>query len=482
MISQSRLGRAYRLFDRVVLAKLPASMQRAFIDHLLAAARYLFPTRAWPASPDRLLARRHLLRAPMRNLPDWARIDMEQLALDVDPLLAPERFLAQHPAAVLTPTHWTHAGAAYARLCELLRCQQFDTVLLVPWLIRGGADLGALHHARACHDAFGQRTLVIATELRDSPWASRLPDGVHFLAAGRELSALSDPNHEPESVLARLLIQLAPARIHVINSQLAWRTVAMFGNAIRQQSRIFASLYCDERDERGRRTGLAQTYLPTAARWLDAVISDNTASPVEWQHGLGIAPSLFHVVHFPSPSVRMPASIASSRDRLLWASRIEAQKRPQLLIELATALPEFHWDVYGAAPPGEMHHVAVLAKLDNVTLHGGYDHFHDIVRPDHLAFVHTSAWDGMPNVLLEAASAGLPIIAPDIGGIRDLIPAEHLIHPDDDVTRFAQTARALNDSTIRDAWTQAQRQRLSCFTWETFLESLRAIPDYARTH
>lgn len=478
MRSQSLLGRTYRLFDYLLLSRLPPPLQRSLVSRLLAAARSLFPGRDWPASPGRLLARRHLQRATRRTLPDWARADMEDLALQVDPLLSPERFLAQHPPAVLAPTHWTEAGTAYGRLREPLQGRQFDTVLLVPWLIRGGADLAALHHARACSETFGQRTLVIATEPRDSPWASRLPDGVQFLAAGRELSALSEPNQEAESVLARLLIQLAPARIHVINSQLAWRTVGRFGRALRQKSRIFASLYCDERDARGRHTGLAQDYLPTAAGWLDAVITDNTASPLEWQRMLGIAPTLFHVVHFPSPTIARPAQAGLARSRLLWASRIEAQKRPHLLIELARALPDFQWDVHGAAPPTQAHYVRALAKLDNVCLHGAYDDFRAIVRPDHLAFVHTSAWDGMPNVLLEAASAGLPIVAPDVGGIRDLIPEPQLVRPDDALALYVQKVRALRDSALRTGWVQAQDERLSFFRWESFLDSLRAIPGY----
>jgi len=36
-------------------------------------------------------------------------------------------------------------------------------------------------------------------------------------------------------------------------------------------------------------------------------------------------------------------------------------------------------------------------------------------------FVMSSAWEGMPIVLLEAAASRLPIIATDVGGIRDLV-------------------------------------------------------------
>lgn len=484
MIWQRWLSRAYRLFDRLLLARLPASLQRAIIASLLIVARHLFPARAWPGSPDRLLARRSLRRAPSQGMPDWARADMEHLALEIDPLLAPERFLAHHPPAVLAPTQWIHAGQAYTRLRGCLPDRQFDTVLLVPWLIRGGADLGALHHARACHDEFGQRTLVIATELKDSPWASRLPDGVHFIAAGHEFAVLNDSIHEPESVLARLLIQLAPARIHIINSPLAWRTVAMFGKAIRQQSRIFASLYCDERDEHGRHTGLAQTYLPAAVHSLDAVISDNTATPLVWQRMLGVPPALFHAVHFPGPMPSQSSSTAATtphRNRLLWASRLDRQKRPELLLELASSMQDFHWDIHGMPSTINGHILKALNRLSNVTLHGSYEQFHDIVRAEHLAYVYTSAWDGLPNVLLEASSARLPIIAPDIGGIRDLLPETLLLDAQADAGAYSRGIRRLTDNCARENHLALQDARFQIFTWENFVTGMRGIDGYA-TH
>jgi glycosyltransferase involved in cell wall biosynthesis len=114
-----------------------------------------------------------------------------------------------------------------------------------------------------------------------------------------------------------------------------------------------------------------------------------------------------------------------------------------------------------------------------VSLHGGYDDFARIVRQDHSAFVYTSAWDGLPNVLLEAASANLPIVAPDIGGIRDLIPMQRLIRPVDDVGQYAHAIRALDDAVTREAWLNVQRERLAGFTAEAFVASLRRIPGYS---
>jgi glycosyltransferase involved in cell wall biosynthesis len=473
--------RTYRALDGRLFSRLPMRWQKSAAGAALRVARTLFPRYAWPTSVDPLLVRRlpRALPASRRKLPDWARQDMDGLARSVDPLLSPDKFAATNPDVYAPPIHWQEAGTVYGHLRSRLGQGDYDTVFLVPWLKRGGADLGALHHIRACHEAFGHRTLVIATEPHDSPWASRLPAGVRFLEAGPELTGLSVPHAEQEIVLARLLIQLAPRRIHLIGSHLGWRTVVRHGLAIHQASRLYASLYCDDRDGHGYRDGLAVRYLADAAPCLDAVITDNSVSPEEWRRNLGVSDDLFHVVHFPAPAM-LAAGISHPGRRLLWASRLDRQKRPDLLARLVAALPDYHWDIYGAqVVPGHGGDVGTLRKAGNVSLHGGYDDFAHIVRPDHAAFVYTSAWDGLPNVLLEATSAHLPIVAPDIGGIRDLIPPQRLIRPTDDVAQYAHAIRALDDAATRTAWLRAQQEHLAGFTPENFLAGLRRIPGYA---
>lgn len=74
-----------------------------------------------------------------------------------------------------------------------------------------------------------------------------------------------------------------------------------------------------------------------------------------------------------------------------------------------------------------------MAKDKGVNLHllGYYDNVPELMSIADI-FVHLSLREGLPVALMEAMAAGLPVIAADIRGIRDLIDSEKggiLINP-----------------------------------------------------
>ena len=52
---------------------------------------------------------------------------------------------------------------------------------------------------------------------------------------------------------------------------------------------------------------------------------------------------------------------------------------------------------------------------------GPFDNFGSLKPESFDAFLYTSAYDGLPNVVLEAMGYGLPVIAPDVGGVREAV-------------------------------------------------------------
>lgn len=112
--------------------------------------------------------------------------------------------------------------------------------------------------------------------------------------------------------------------------------------------------------------------------------------------------------------------------KMLWASRISDEKRLEDLIGVAVAYPMLAFHVYGGVDKacctkrGEAL-LGALRVLPNVSLMGGYRKFDDIPLSDYDALLYTSERDGMPNVLLEAGAAGMPVVSTIVGGIAELL-------------------------------------------------------------
>ena len=123
--------------------------------------------------------------------------------------------------------------------------------------------------------------------------------------------------------------------------------------------------------------------------------------------------------------------------RVVWVGRISPEKRLDVLIEIAAALPQVRFEVAGGAKAGDQAADAVLARaraLPNVRLLGR------VARSDMpalyrgaSALICTSSYEGFPNTFLEAWSHGVPVIStvdPDnliqergLGAVADTAPA-----------------------------------------------------------
>jgi len=485
----SFLRTAYRLIDEGLLARLSPQAQRTLKKGVLSLARRAFPRYISHSQVHSLIRVRP--RPPagaLDRIPAWALEEALMLRRHTDPSLVVDTSAKPH----VVQTNHAPGADAFRKLRDALS-PRYDMVLFVPWLKPGGADLGVLHYCRALI-AMGRRVAVVATEASESPWASRLPPGVDFLEIGDAIAGLDEQRGEPRAVITRALLECRPGAIHIIGSRSAWDAVSQNGAAIAQATRIYASLFCDDYDADGVPVGLAVQFLPSCARHLTAVLSDNAHYPARWHDRWGIDRAHFHRVPFPAPDP-MPdvAAMADAptpgpqgesegsgeRPRLLWAGRLDRQKRPDILIELARSLPEFDWHIYGAqVVPGHGVDMAPLRKLRNVSIMGAYSRFGDLLAGRYLAFVYTSQWDGLPNVLLEAARY-LPIVAPAVGGIPELLKRERLVPSIDDIPGFVEAVRRLHaDTALRQSWLEEQRRALDGHTQQRFMEHLGRVPGY----
>lgn len=118
----------------------------------------------------------------------------------------------------------------------------------------------------------------------------------------------------------------------------------------------------------------------------------------------------------PSDAEYVPPQPPSATGaRFVWVGRISAEKRLEVLLDLASSLPDARFDVAGAPLSGDAAAESLLARartLPNVRVLGrvARDQMPEVYRGA-AGLICTSAYEGFPNTFLEAWSHGVPVIS-----------------------------------------------------------------------
>jgi glycosyltransferase involved in cell wall biosynthesis len=189
---------------------------------------------------------------------------------------------------------------------------------------------------------------------------------------------------------------------------------------------------------------------------------------------------LVNGVDLPSPAqergaVRAELGIGDGEPMALYAGRVTADKGVLVLLDAVARLPNLHLVVAGdgAALPElrrrsagrpRLHLLGQVLPAQVLRLLSGAD-----------LFVHPSSCaEGLPSSILEAAAAGVAIVATPQGGTVEVIrSAEHglLVPVDDAAALAAAMARLVDDPALR-ARLGAQARRLVAerFSWDEIAE------------
>ncbi|HET6277745.1 MAG TPA: glycosyltransferase family 4 protein, partial [Candidatus Polarisedimenticolia bacterium] len=94
-------------------------------------------------------------------------------------------------------------------------------------------------------------------------------------------------------------------------------------------------------------------------------------------------------------------------------------------------------------------------------------------------FCLTSNYEGLPNVVLEAMAAGLPVICTDFESAREVIPDPSLglIIPRDDDAALAGTALELLDDPARGRriGAAARAHARTAYSWERLVREMEEL-------
>jgi glycosyltransferase involved in cell wall biosynthesis len=148
-------------------------------------------------------------------------------------------------------------------------------------------------------------------------------------------------------------------------------------------------------------------------------------------------------------ALRAELGIPQEAQVAAWVGRFNPVKNLPVVMRAVGACPGWWLLIAGAGrPPGQLAQWVSAAGLKGRFLFAG--ELADVATVLHAAdvFVLASRWEAMPLALIEAMASGLPVVAPRVGGIPEIVTHCHdglLVPPNDE----AALAAAISDAGRR---------------------------------
>lgn len=360
-----------------------------------------------------------------------------------------------------------------------------DALILLPIFGRGGAEKTAVAFSRVLREARPNRSiLLIVTDFDVVGDHAFLFEGTYALPLVNFLP--SGDFQMKRRFLLRIVELLAPRICLIINSDVGWSLVRSHGSQLKKMTRLYGHMFGVPITREP--MGIARNYFPDAARHCECILSDNAAfyAEIRCLFPKDAESARFKTIY--NPVVRSAAKNwlshrkqeAGNRPAVLWAGRLDRQKRIEKLFEVAGLMRDFDFYFFGSkVTDGDV----VLQHLPNVHYEGPF------TSPDHLvekrfydAYIHTTWGEGLPNILLEVAQLGIPIIAPAIGGIPELISDEtgYLISSTSSAREYEIALRTvIADQATSTRRTDALRTLVERrHSWSAFYHQVRMLDGF----
>lgn len=216
-------------------------------------------------------------------------------------------------------------------------------------------------------------------------------------------------------------------RIISVNSETGYELFKLRGKVLRRSGKkLYPAFFCADYLGKNKDISFGRRYFEILDGEVDGFLSDHSAYLKELAH--------FSEGDYTNKSTRLipllqPVEISgrkinfireSHTPKVLWASRISPQKGYMTVRKVARLCPEVEFHVFGQGSRLDVTRL-IARKPKNLIYRGEFTDFYELQPEEFDLFLYTGLWDGIPNTLLEAASAGLPIVTSNVGGITELV-------------------------------------------------------------
>lgn len=325
--------------------------------------------------------------------------------------------------------------------------QRIPVLYLCPWVDYGGSDKNTIDWFRWLdRDRFAPH--LITTQ----PSPNRLLKEIAPYA--EEIWVLPDliPAEQMPAFIFDFIRSRGIRVVQLMNSRLGFDLLPDLASLPAPPATV-VQMHAEEAD----RSGYVQYVAKRHGHLVDAFSMSNrpVADAVE---EYGVAAEKVHVIYtgvdpdeeFSPERAEPVAELPADRLQILFAARLVAQKDPMLMLDVAAALRErgasFQIQVVG---DGDMEdeireRIAAEGLGEHVLLNPPMPG----LQPWYAAcdvLLMTSTFEGIPVVLFEAMAMGLPLVAPALPAIGELLnePGDYLISPRDSVEAYVEALARL---------------------------------------
>lgn len=367
-----------------------------------------------------------LYNKQLKRLPDFFINDWREINKIENQLYPTKEKIAQIEYHPLTFNPFENScGIIYKKLCDQISNNSLDYLFLVPEMSgRGGTEKLIANYIKAIKETHPDWNIgILSTHPFNSltiEYFSNLD--VDMIDFGKLTANIG--NYEKNIIWSRILIQSKVKNLHLVNNEYWYRWLSEHKSVIKQKNiNLNISLFMREfNSERDHISSFADPYLAEVWDIVNLVFTDNQKIIDQALENNAFEKSKFRVHYQPenidiiSPKIIDP----SKKTKVLWASRVALQKRPDLLKKISNRISkDFEIDAYGIIEKRQ--YSKNYFNDSHVNYKGSFNGIKSINTHDYDIYLYTSQTDGIPNILLEISAAGLPIVASNIGGISEFI-------------------------------------------------------------
>jgi len=337
----------------------------------------------------------------------------------------------------------------------------------------GGAERALYELATRLRDRFEPQVVSLTTAG---------PLGGMLMAAGIPVRALEARGKADLRALWRLRRAIRESQPDIVHSFLFHANMAArFAAVASGAAAVVCSARVAERSRPRRRSLECRTH------WLVDVLVCVSTGVRDYYAAGGFPREKIVVVPNGVDAARFAGRDRSFKERLgigaatpliTTIGRLHEQKGMGYFLRAAASLhhsrPECHFLVVGSGPQEEeLRALARQLHLDeHVTFLGRCDDVAPVLRATDV-FVLASLWEGMPNVVLEALAAGVPVVATRVEGVTEIIEDGRtgvLVMPRDVPALVTAVARLLDEPERAARLAEAGREHVAThFTLEAMV-------------